>query len=110
LNANWCALLDLHPGNILFVNITMSYQFNMDLLGTLGKLKISDVVVSFRYFLTAQVSKYLILSTSFPSVTQDFKSCQVKLVDFGKAFVLEQQHQIHCSLIFQVSETVLTSH
>jgi len=109
LDANKREPLDLHPGNIVFANTTTSYQSDTDLLGTLSKPKISDVVASSGYSLTAQVPKYLVLPTSSPSVVRDFKCCQVKLVDFGEAFLLGQQRQIRCPLVFRAPEAVLTS-
>lgn len=110
LDANWRAPLDLHPGNILFANTTTLCPSDTDLLGTLGKPKISDVVASSGYSLTAQVPKYLVLPTSSSSVARDLKSCQVKLVDFGEAFLLGQQRQNRCLLVFRAPEAVLSSH
>ncbi len=43
-------------------------------------------------------------------MVRDFPSCQVKLVDFGEAFLLGQQRQIRCPLVFRAPEAVLTSH
>lgn len=42
-------------------------------------------------------------------MARDFESCQVKLVDFGEAFLVGQQRQIRCPLVFRAPETVLTS-
>lgn len=61
------------------------------------------------YSLTAQIPKYLVLPTSSPSMARDFESCQVKLVDFGEAFLVGQQRQIRCPLVFRAPEAVLTS-
>ncbi|MCJ1470982.1 hypothetical protein MMC07_009630, partial [Pseudocyphellaria aurata] len=109
IHANGVAHGDLHPGNILFANTTTSYQPDTDVLGTLGKPIISDVVASYGYSLTAQVPKYLVLPTSSPSMARDFKCCQVKLVDFGGAFLLGQQRQIRCPWVFRAPEAVFTS-
>ena len=43
-------------------------------------------------------------------MARDSKSYQVKLVDFGEAFLLGQQRQIYCPLVFRAPEAVLTSH
>ena len=108
LNANQCAPSDLHPGNIVFANTT-SHQSDIDLLGSLGEPKTSDIVASSGYSLTAQVPKYLVLPTSSPSMARDSESCQVKLVDFGEAFLVGEQRQIRCPLVFRAPEAVLTS-
>lgn len=110
LDANWRAPLDLHPGNILFANTATSYLSVIDLPGTLGKPQIGDVVASYGYSLTAQIPKYLVRPTCLPSGVRDIKSCQVKLVDFGQAFLLGQQRQVNCPLVFRAPEAVLTSH
>lgn len=107
LDADQCAPLDLHPGNIVFAN-TMSYQSDTDLLRSLSKPITSDVIASSGTSLTAQVPKYLVLPTSF-SVERDFGSCQVKLIDFGEAFLVGQQRQIRCPLVFRAPEAVLAS-
>ena len=109
-DANGRVPLDLHPGNILFANTMTSYKSDTDLLGTLGTPKVSDVVASSGYFLTPRVPKYLVLPTTSPSVGRDSKSCQVKLVDFGEAFMRGQHQQIRCPLVFRAPETVLTTH
>ncbi len=87
----------------------MSCQSNTDLLRSLGEPKIGDVISSSGRFLTTQVTKYLVLSASCPSAAQDSESCQVKLVDFGEAFMIRQQRQIRCPLVFRAPEVVLTS-
>ena len=100
---------DLHPGNIVFAD-TISHQSDADLLRSIGEPKTSDVIASSGYSLTAQVPKYLVLPASRPAAAQDSKSCQVKLVDFGEAFLVgQQQRQIRCPLVFRAPEVVLTS-
>ena len=39
----------------------------------------------------------------------DFENCQVKLIDFEEAFLVGQQRQIRCPLVFRAPEAVLTS-
>lgn len=109
LDTDQCTPLDLHPGNIVFANMTTLYQFDTDLLKSLGKPEMSDVIPSFGYSLTAQVPKYLVLPTSPRSVAREFESCQVKLIDFGGAFLVGQQRQIRSPLVFRAPEAVLTS-
>ena len=44
-------------------------------------------------------------------MARDFESGQVKLVDFGEAFLPgQQQRQIRCPLVSRAPEAVLTSH
>ena len=85
------------------------YQPDTDLLESMGEPKISDVVPSSGSSLTAQAPKYLVLPTSCPSAAQDPKDWQVKLIDFGEAFLVGQQRQIRCPLVFRAPEVVLTS-
>ena len=61
------------------------------------------------HFLTPQIPKYLVAPTSFSSLARDSKSCQVKVIDFGEAFLHGQQRQIRCPLVFRAPEAVLTS-
>ncbi|KAL9125156.1 MAG: hypothetical protein Q9217_005595 [Psora testacea] len=98
---------DLHHGNIVFANTITSSD--TDLLKTLGEPQISNVIPSSGYSLTVQVPKYLVLPALFPSVARDSESCQVKLIDFGEAFLVGQQRQIRCPLVFRAPEVVLTS-
>ena len=99
---------DLHPGNIVFAN-TMSHHSDTDFLKSLGEPRTSDVVASSGCSLTAQVPKNLVLPASCPTAAQDSESCQVKLVDFGKAFLAGEQRPIRCPLVFRAPEVVLTS-
>ena len=69
----------------------------------------SDFMPSYGLSLTAQVPKYLVLPTSLPFKARDSESCQVKLIDFGEAFLVGQQRQIHCPLVFWAPKVVLTS-
>ncbi|MCJ1425254.1 hypothetical protein MMC29_003142 [Sticta canariensis] len=108
IHANGIGHGDLHPGNIVFANTT-SHQSDTDILGSLGERKTIDIIASSGYSLTAQVPKYLVLPTSSPSMARESESCQVKLVDFGEAFLVGQQRQIRCPLVFRAPEAVLTS-
>ena len=76
----------------------------------MGEPEIGDITASYGYSLTAQVPKYLVLPASYSSVARGSKSYQVKLVDFGEAFLLGEQRQVRCPLVFQAPEAVLTSH
>lgn len=87
----------------------MWYQSDTDLLGSSGAPETSDVIASYGISLTAQVPKYLVRPRPSPSVVRDFESFQVKLIDFGEAFVVGQPHQIHCPLVYRAPEVVLTS-
>ena len=86
-----------------------SYQSDTDLLRSLDEPQMSDVVPSFGHSLTSQVPRYLVLPTSLPFVARDFENFQVKLIDFGEAFLVGQQRKIHCPLIFRPPEAILTS-
>lgn len=108
-DADQCAPPDLHPGNIVFANTRTSYRSDKDVLKSLGKPQMSDVMHSFGVPVTTQVPKYLVLPTSPPFVARALESCQVKLIDFGEAFPVGQLSQIRCPLVFRAPEVVLTS-
>ncbi len=108
-DANQCAPLDLHPGNIVFANTTTPRQSDTDLMMCLGKPKTGDVQASHGCPLTPQIPKYLVSPTSLPFLVRDTGSCLVKIIDFGEAFLPGQQHRIHCPLVFRAPEAVLTT-
>jgi serine/threonine protein kinase len=76
---------------------------------SLAKPKTGDVLGTYGYSLTSQRPKYLVLPTSLPSRPRESESCQVKIVDFGEAFLHGHQRGIRCPLSFRSPEAVLTS-
>ena len=109
LDTNQRSPLDLHPGNVVFANKLTPHRSGTDRLRSLGTPTTSDVIVPSGCSLTPQLPQYLVVPASFPSFTRDPESCQVKIVDFGEAFLHGQQRKIRCPLVFRAPEAVLTS-
>lgn len=109
MDANKSVPLDLHPGNIVLANTMTPHRCDTDVSRSVGTPTTSDVIATPGHPLTPQVPKYLVVSTSFPSLAQDPKNCHMKIVDFGEAFLPGQRRQVRCPLIFRAPEAVLTS-
>lgn len=100
---------DLHPGNIIFADMTTVPQSDTDLMTSIGKPETGDVMVTWGYSLTPQVPKYLVSPTSVPSPALDARSCLVKIVDFGEAFMGGQERRTRGPLVFRAPEAILTT-
>ena len=109
MNINEHAPLDLHPGNVVFANVPKSQESEAEILQPLGQLRVSDVKATLGNSLTLHVPKYIVLPASFPSSAQHLGDCQVKIVDFGEAFMHGQPRQIRCPLVFRAPETIFSS-
>ena len=108
-DANQCTPVDLHPGNVVFANTTLRDLSDTDLIMSLEKPRIEDVMATHGFSLTPQVPRYLVCPTSLPSPARDAGIALVKIVDFGEAFLHGQQSNIHCPLVFRAPEAIFTS-
>ncbi|ERF70296.1 hypothetical protein EPUS_06337 [Endocarpon pusillum Z07020] len=98
-----------HGGNIVFANTGLSHQSDVHILSSMDQTETSDVHASPGYPLNSHLPRSLVAPTSLPVSTKESGSWEVKVVDFGQAFMHGDQREIRCPLVFRAPEVILTS-
>ena len=80
-----------------------------ELLTSLGRPRITDVMTTNGTSLHPQVPKHLVCPTSLPTPARKVRPVMVKIVDFGEAFLQGHESNVHTLLILQAPETMFKS-
>ena len=98
--------LDLHPGNILLVDESVSKMSAEDVLRSMDSPETAEVR---GYAIGKHTPQYLVLPSTLPLSAGLSSNCNVKIVDFGSAFLSgEASPRMRCPLPFRAPEAVIT--
>ena len=98
--------LDLHPGNIVLVDESVSKMSAEDVLRSMDSPETAEVR---GYAIGKHTPQYLVLPSTLPLSAGLSSNCNVKIVDFGSAFLSgEASPRMRCPLPFRAPEAVIT--
>lgn len=101
-----CGCLDLHPGNIVLVDQTISERMVGDIFGSMDSPVTGEVHGG---ALDNPLPRYLVLPSALPLDSDLSKNRKMKLIDFGSAFLSgDSLPKMRCPLPFRAPVAVMT--
>ncbi|WPH01959.1 Hypothetical protein R9X50_00481300 [Acrodontium crateriforme] len=98
---------DLHPGNIVFVDESISGKPHEDIIRSMGPPTTGGI---HGQTLTNHIPRYLVLPSPLPLSSTKSDQCAIKIIDFGSAFLSgNRSPKMRCPLPYRAPEAVLTA-
>jgi serine/threonine-protein kinase SRPK3 len=97
---------DLHPGNVVLVDQTISKIPTDEILRSMDAPVTAEVRGT---TLGSHLPQYLVLPSTLPLSPELSNNCEVKIMDFGSAFLSgDPSPKMRCPLPFRAPEAVIT--
>lgn len=97
---------DLHPGNVVLVDQTISKIPTDEILRSMDAPVTAEVRGT---TLGSHLPQYLVLPSTLPLSPELSNNCEVKIIDFGSAFLSgDPLPKMRCPLPFRAPEAVIT--